>query len=78
MLVTLANSEDPDGSIPLGSALFAEVGSALFAEVKTIFRYIHVYTKISTCDPLNYKMDKSMLILSICVGKINQNKRINT
>ena len=67
MLVTLANSEDPNGSI--------SSGSALFAEKKTIFRYI--FTKISTCDPLNYKMDKSMLIISICVEKINQNKRIN-
>ena len=68
MLVTLANSEDPDGSIPSGSVLFAEI--------KTIFRYIHVYAKISTCDPINYKMDKSMLIISICVGKIHQNERV--
>ena len=45
-------------------------GSALFAKIKTIFRDRNLLNfEILTCDPLQYKMDKSMFVVSICMGK---------
>ena len=31
-----------------------------------------------TCDPLKCKMDKSMLIVALCMGKLIRMKRTNT
>ena len=37
---------------------------------------IYINLENSTCDPVKYKMDKSMLIVSICMGKIIRVKRV--
>ena len=43
--------------------------TALPANTKLIFRERNtIILEIITCDPIKYKMDYSMLIVSICVG----------
>ena len=43
--------------------------SALFVEIKTIVRTEkHYFIEILTCNPSKYKMDNSILIVSICMG----------
>ena len=37
---------------------------------------MHHNFEISTCDPLNYEMDKSILILSTCLGESIRMKRV--
>ena len=38
---------------------------------------IHPFIKIFTCDPLKYKMDNSILNVSMCMGKSTRMKRVN-
>ena len=44
-------------------------GLALVAMINTIFRdYVHNYCNITTCDPLKYRMDNPILIVSKSMG----------
>ena len=65
---TLANSEDPD---EMHAAVYGGIssGSTLFAKIKTIFRDRNTaFYRNLTGNPLKYKMDYSILIVSTCMG----------
>ena len=64
---TLANSEDTD-EIQHNAA--SHQGLHCLPRLKQpSVTEIHYNSETSTCDPLNYKMDKPKLIVSICIGK---------
>ena len=63
---TLANSEDQDEMTH--NAAFHQGLHCLQRSKQIFMTETHHNLEISTCDPLKYKMDNSILIVSICMG----------
>ena len=62
---TLANSKDPDEM--QHKAAFHQGLRCLLRLKQPSTKKMHHFIKILTCDTLNYKMDHSILIVSICI-----------
>ena len=71
----LANSEDPDEM--QHNAAFHQGLHCLLRLKQPSATEIYGNFKILTCDPFKLRMDKSMLIASICMGKSIRMKRVN-
>ena len=63
---TLVNSEDPDEM--QHKAAFHQGLHCSLRRKQPSGTEMHHVVEISTCDPLKYKMDNSILIVSICMG----------
>ena len=64
---TLANSEDPDEM--QHKAIFHQgLHCLLYINSSGTEIYIHNFKEMFTCKPLKYKMAKSIIIASICMG----------
>ena len=64
---TLENSEDPDEM--QHNAAFHQGLHCLLRLKQPSGTEIHHNLKISTCDPLKYKMGNPILIVSMCMGE---------